>query len=570
MNTEVKDRGFAGSSSFKLSVILIALMALSAGLILMINTVVYRGKAVRLSEEGLKDRAVALAGDLALIYAAGGGNPEGVSQGVLGDITLDEYRVGYTYVVGKDGEILYHPQQEKTGKRVENQVVGSLTGALSSGTSYTKEPGLTTYDFEGEDRYLAYAIRENPVDNERFILCLTVPVKALKGDLDNKTLFMVFSGILLIILSGISMLCLIRRKVYEPVSLIDGRLKEMADGNFVSVSPDSLSMPEDLKGITQRLDKISKRVTKVMEDLKDSCQALDSFSDTVKGTSDNISSSSGQLREGAGDMAELTLKQGEDIRQASVGACDVVKALKNVGTNAERLKNITDKMQEESKETAEMLDMLSVSSGNMGQSITDIGEKIGATSEAVERISEKTDNINAIAAQTNLLALNAAIEAARAGELGRGFAVVAEEIGKLAADSALSAEEIRKEMKVLLEEADSAVEASKQVSETNEKQREVLSQTIDCINNMFKEINETVLNVDGINREVEGSHAARDAVSAAMSALAEVSEKIRESSQNSTDSTRELDTGLDALLSTAGRAGGIAERLRADMGYFGG
>lgn len=51
--------------------------------------------------------------------------------------------------------------------------------------------------------------------------------------------------------------------------------------------------------------------------------------------------------------------------------------------------------------------------------------------ELVNRIKEKTVQLNTVHGKQKILALNASIEAARAGENGRGFAVVAGEVGKL-------------------------------------------------------------------------------------------------------------------------------------------
>ncbi len=70
---------------------------------------------------------------------------------------------------------------------------------------------------------------------------------------------------------------------------------------------------------------------------------------------------------------------------------------------------------------------------------------IGAT------ITERADELQALAIQTDLLALNAAIEASRAGESGRGFAVVAGEVKELARASRAGVDAIRAELSRLAE-----------------------------------------------------------------------------------------------------------------------
>lgn len=84
-------------------------------------------------------------------------------------------------------------------------------------------------------------------------------------------------------------------------------------------------------------------------------------------------------------------------------------------------------------------------------------DKLGSGAKNAERIvdkiKEKTVQLNSIHGKQKILALNASIEAARAGENGKGFAVVASEVGKLSD----FINEINKEINKLVDDIDGVV-----------------------------------------------------------------------------------------------------------------
>ncbi|MET4373227.1 methyl-accepting chemotaxis protein [Bradyrhizobium sp. LB12.1] len=82
---------------------------------------------------------------------------------------------------------------------------------------------------------------------------------------------------------------------------------------------------------------------------------------------------------------------------------------------------------------------------------------------AVGRIGEVVQLIEAITSQTNLLALNATIEAAKAGETGKGFAVVAGEVKALASQTKNATQEIATQIVAVQTETDAAVGAIRRI-----------------------------------------------------------------------------------------------------------
>jgi methyl-accepting chemotaxis protein len=87
------------------------------------------------------------------------------------------------------------------------------------------------------------------------------------------------------------------------------------------------------------------------------------------------------------------------------------------------------------------------------EAVTVIQDQLNGLQDALAKVGEVAEGINAIAKQTNLLALNATIEAARAGEAGKGFAVVAQEVKQLAGQTSRATGQIDETLKQLTEQA---------------------------------------------------------------------------------------------------------------------
>ncbi len=126
------------------------------------------------------------------------------------------------------------------------------------------------------------------------------------------------------------------------------------------------------------------------------------------------------------------------VQSVAAAAEELSASFQEVGLQVTGAVNVAQKAVAETRQTAEVMDMLSTAAQSIGQVV---------------------ELINSIAEQTNLLALNATIEAARAGEAGKGFAVVASEVKNLAGQTASAIGNITQQIAAVQDNTAGAVDA---------------------------------------------------------------------------------------------------------------
>lgn len=293
----------------------------------------------------------------------------------------------------------------------------------------------------------------------------------------------------------------------------------------------------------------------------DDSQNLSALSEELAATSETVAQSVSDI---AGDIGKQYKKLGSSEKV-------VVEFSKKINDMANIIGDVKEESQlinSQSKESQEVVNQLVLSSETLGISITELVTHVAIVGDYIHKVDNMALLINTISEQTNLLALNAAIEAARAGEAGKGFSVVAEEIRKLAEQSNRSAGDIQEVLQTILKENNLMLEATQKVEKEIENQGSHISTTlssfdtiISSISNVDQKIVTTTELAMVINSDIE--LVGEDVVSIKL-----LSEKLSETSEEIAASAEEMSASTEEVSSAAVRLSELTTTMQDELTYF--
>ena len=468
---------------------------------------------------------------------------------------LAEY-VDDGYIADTTGTVAAHAQHE----------IGPDDEPEDHSTSPFMSSTLTRDTYESTAMgYVAYVswVKE-PITG--YTVCIAERESVVMAEAIRSALIVVVIGVILLIVAIIISL-VTANSFTKPIIDVNSCMNSLADGRFNKISG-YRTRKDEFGEIVRNTNAVIDKLQDIVAAIKESASTVTTSSEDLADMANQISATTDGVSNAVQEIATGAVQQAEEIQQAAENVGKITDAVTGVQHSTGDMESLAGRMKEASQASSQSLSNLQASSSDMTEKIEEIARTIGATQNAVSNINEKVEGISGIASQTNLLSLNASIEAARAGEAGKGFAVVAEEIRKLADDSESMAQDIREVMDELLSQANAAVAAANEVKEGNLEQQEALGETLQSVNSMLTDIEDTVLGVREIAGGAETCVTSNDVVSDAMSSLSAISEENAASSETTGASVQELSATVASLANSATDLKEIAEQLNAEMEFF--
>lgn len=492
----------------------------------------------------------------------------GTSVGILGmDIDFGEltaladdaiaFDTGYSFLVSSSGNVLYHKDIE-SGTDLAEHNGGELSAVKDFVMDSSNQGKTLQYSYNGEDKYLAYVELKNGMK-----LVLTAPLDEITEDanaMSVQILTFLAMGLVIAIVLGV----LIGSTIAKPIKRITEIIKQTAQLDFQhAVGIEGLMNKRDETGV------MAKAVNEMRSVLRELLGSMEGVKDDLIGNMERLDYVMKENNSISEENSATTQGLATGMEETTASATMIVSNIDAIQTNAEEIRELSEREQQESREimsrARRLRDDTNASNEKAMAIYADMRirtEEAIEKSKVVAKINELTDNIRDISSQTNLLALNANIEAARAGEAGRGFAVVATEIGALANQTFQTVDgisDIVKEvneavvnmtdciqviMRFLEETVVEDYSTFGQVGERYEKDAKSFAESMQHIYSEISELNRKIVEIvdamEGVNRTITES-------AGGVNMIAEKSEEAVQKTLEGYEHLRESETSLEHL-----------------------
>lgn len=498
-------------------------------------------------------------------------NPNGQLVGVMGgDVLLDTLtnqiaeikvgKTGYAFLVGKDGFILAHPNQELIMKsnllQDKNQQLSLLAQKMVQG-----QTGNGSYDYNGTAKLAFYA----PLSSTGWSLVATVTAQEGAQELTKLLLRNVFLGSIMIIVLGLFLFFLAAR-ITKPVTELTELTKDLAQGNLNRNV--ELKSQDEIGILGSNFNQMIGSLRGLLEKIAQSSGKLTNFSEEIANSSEGTARATEQVAQTIGEIAQGASQQALHAEQGSERLENLVQHIIQVSQQSENVGQAAEKSYQLVEQGLKAIEKQTQAALENNQASHKVAQAIDVLANHSKEIDTIVQTITNIAEQTNLLALNAAIEAARAGEQGRGFAVVAEEVRKLAEESGDAAGQIAKLIREIQQGTKAAVEEMEKAEKIALNQNIIVEETQNVFKGIAQGVVKTKEEMEKISQEVQVVQKETRDTLKFIQEIAVVAEENAAGAQEISAASQEQTANAQEIAANAQTLAGLAQELGSEVRKF--
>jgi methyl-accepting chemotaxis protein len=477
---------------------------------------------------------------------------------------LEGVESSYIYVVKKDGTMIYHPNGDKIGKSVENEVVKQACADLQEGK--TVENGVIRYEYKGAIKYAALYVSTYT----DYVLIVSADESEFLEPIQQVTRIGIIGLVVILLVCSVI--------VYVLVNLIIKPLQQMTDYLNNKISNMDFTSDAEQEKLNKQKDEIGSmsraitamrgKLSEVVNGIREQSSLLMEAADDLSTNASETATTMGQVENAVSEISEGAASQAGETQSATENVVAIGNMVEQTKGVVERLVDYADKMKTSSQHAKEILTDLDKVNRKTETYIDVIAKQTDTTNESAQKISEAANMITEIAEETNLLSLNASIEAARAGEQGRGFAVVASQIQKLAEQSNESAKQIGDIINILLQDSEKAVEIMADVRNSMKEQSEHVEMTDKAFGEIQEEVDGSIKAMDYISDRMEELDNARVKVVDVVQNLTAIAQENAASTEETSAAVTEVSAIVAGISAKSGELRQIAGDMENDINIF--
>ncbi len=490
-----------------------------------------------------------------------------VDTGLYTNLLEDAYPTGingsYSYLVNKDGTMLYHKTAEKIGQPVENSVLVDVIGRIAAGEQV--ESFLTSYQYKGSVCWAYVYVAEDM----RFVYVTSCTEANYMADINDIRTRGIITNIIVVAIFGL-IIIFVMRYMTRPLKEVAEEINTIKELDFTSnPTQEKLATRKDEIGVIGKaIDELRGQLSEVILMIQTQSRDLYRASEDMNAHIQDTTAVIDQVRLAVHEVANRATMQAQDTQQTTQEVGVMGEAVEDASNQVQTLFENTGSVRDSGDRAVSTLHELRNINENVKVAMKEIYEQTNMTNESVGKIGEATTLITSIAEETNLLSLNASIEAARAGEQGRGFAVVAGQIQKLAEQSNNAAVYIGEIISNLTEESNKAVSTMQNVMKVIDEQNEKVESTEVIVGEVSEKIGNSIDGMNIIATSTKNIDNSRGNVIRLVQNLYDIAQDNAANSEESSAAVAEASESMNSIAENTRRLEEIAKQMEESMDRF--